>query len=253
MVDMFKSKKLHAVKHGFFGRSGGVSTGIYSSLNLSEKTTDSKANVYANRALVMDELNISNRKVFFPNQQHTSNVVFINKETEFDKLSQKPVDAVITNLKGIGVGILTADCSPILAYESESGFILAIHAGWKGALAGVCENSLNSLKDLGVDIRKLSVAVGPTISTNSYEVKLDFVDSFVKTDPYFENFFIKRDHNYFFDLTLFIESRFNLFGVYDIDNLGMCTYENPELFFSNRRAYHKSERDFGRMASIISL
>ena len=140
-----------------------------------------------------------------------------------------------------------------MAHESESGFILAIHAGWKGALAGVCENALNSLKDLGVDMKKISVAIGPTISKKCYEVKLDFVESFIKTDPRYEKFFIKEDGNYFFDLTLFIESRFNLLGVYDIHNLGLCTYENSELFFSNRRAYHKSERDFGRMASIICL
>ena len=253
MINMFKSKKLQSVKHGFFGRTGGVSTGIYSSLNFSEKTADSKANIYANRALAMDELDISSQKVFFPNQQHTNNVVVIDNKTDFDKISLKPVDAVITNLKGIGVGILTADCSPILAHESESGFILAIHAGWKGAIAGVCENALRSLKDLGVDIKKISVVIGPTISKNCYEVKLDFIESFLKTDPSFENFFIKKDSNYFFDLTSFIESRFNLFEVYDIDNLGLCTYENPELFFSNRRAYHKSERDFGRMASIICL
>ena len=156
MVNMFESKNLQNVKHGFFGRSGGVSTGIYSSLNLSEKTSDKKANIYANRALVMDKLEISGQKVFFPNQQHTNNVVFIDKKTDFDKVSQKPVDAVITNLKGVGVGILTADCSPILAYESESGFILAIHAGWKGALTGICENALTSLRDLGVDLEKIS-------------------------------------------------------------------------------------------------
>ena len=253
MVNMFKSKNLQSVKHGFFGRSGGVSKGIYSSLNLSEKTTDRKANIYANRALVMDELDISGQKVFFPNQQHTSNVAVIDKKTDFEKVSHKPVDAVITNLKGIGIGILTADCSPILAYERESGFILAIHAGWKGALAGVCENALNSLADLGVNITKFSVAIGPTISSKCYEVKIDFVKFFIETDPIFEKFFIKKDDNYFFDLTLFIQSRFNLFGVYDIVNLGLCTYENHELFFSNRKAYHNSERDFGRMASIISL
>ena len=253
MVDIFESKNLQNVKHGFFGRSGGMSTGIYSSLNLSEKTSDKKANIYANRALVMDKLEISGQKVFFPNQQHTNNVVFIDKKTDFDKVSQKPVDAVITNLKGVGVGILTADCSPILAYESESGFILAIHAGWKGALTGICENALTFLRDIGVDIKKISVAIGPTISSKCYEVKSDFFETFIKTDPYFEHFFIKKDGNYFFNLTLFIESRFNLFGVYDIHNLGLCTYENSELFYSNRRAYHKSEKDFGRMASIISL
>ena len=253
MVDMFKSGNLQSVKHGFFGRLGGVSTGIYSSLNMSENTTDSKDNIYANRALVMDELDISSQKVFFPNQQHTGNVVFIDKTSDFDEVNREPVDAVITNLKGIGIGILTADCSPILAHERESGFILAIHAGWKGALAGICENALNSLEERGVDIKKISVAIGPTISTKCYEVKLDFIEAFIKTDPYFENFFIKEDGSYFFDLTLFIESRFKLFGIYDIHNLGLCTYENPELFFSNRRAYHNSERDFGRMASIICL
>ena len=175
MVNMFKSKKLQSVKHGFFGRSGGVSTGVYSSLNLSEKTTDIKSKIYANRALVMDVLDISSQKLFFPNQQHTSNVIVMDKNTDFDKVSHKPADAIITNIKGIGVGILTADCAPILAHESESGFILAIHAGWKGALAGVCENSLNSLKDLGVDIKKISVAIGPTISSKCYEVKSDFL------------------------------------------------------------------------------
>ena len=253
MIRMFNSKNLQSVKHGFFGRTGGVSTGIYSSLNLSENTTDSKANIHANRALVLDELDISDQKVFFPNQQHTNNVVFIDKKADFDKLSYEPVDAVITNLKGFSIGILTADCSPILAHESESGFILAIHAGWKGAISGVCENALNSLKDLGVDMKKISVAIGPTISKKCYEVNFDFVESFIKADPCFEKFFIKEYGNYFFDLTLFIESRFNLLGVYDIHNMGLCTYDNSELFFSNRRAYHKSERDFGRMASIICL
>ena len=253
MVKVFKSTNLQSVKHGFFGRSGGVSTGIYSSLNLSEKTADSEANIYANRTLIMDELKISTQKVFFPNQQHTNNVLCIDKETDFDKIKNMPADAVITNMEGIGVGIQTADCCPILAYESESGFILAIHAGWKGALAGICENALKYLVDLGVNIKKFSVAIGPTISFKSYEVKVDFFKAFITIDPHFENFFIKKDDKYFFDLTLFIESRFNLFGIYGINNLDLCTYENPELFFSNRRAYHNSERDFGRMASIISL
>ena len=250
---MFKSKNLQSVKHGFFGRSGGVSTGDYLSLNLSEKTTDSKVNVYKNKRLVLDKLGISNKKVFFPNQKHTNKVVLIDKKTDLDEIRSMPADAVITNIGDLGVGILTADCSPILGYESESGFILAIHAGWKGALAGVCENALNSLTDLGVNVTKFSVAIGPTISSKCYQVKIDFVELFIETDPIFEKFFIKKDDNYFFDLTLFIQSRFNLFGVYDIVNLGLCTYENPGLFFSNRKAYHNSERDFGRMASIISL
>ena len=250
---MFESKNLKSVKHGFFGRSGGVSTGLYSSLNLSEKTTDSKENVYQNKRLILDTLELPNKKIFFPNQQHTNNVVFIDKKTDLDGVRHIPADAVVTNIVDLGVGILTADCSPILAYESESGFILAIHAGWKGALAGVCENALNSLADLGVNIRNFSVAIGPTISSKCYEVQIDFVENFMKADSNFEKFFIKKDDNYFFDLTSYIQSRFNLFGVYDIVNLGLCTYENPGLFFSNRKAYHNSERDFGRMASIISL
>ena len=110
MVNMFKSKNLQSVKHGFFSRLGGVSTGIYSSLNLSEKTTDSKANIDANRALVMDELDISSEKVFFPNQQHTSSVMLIDKKSDLDKVKHMPADAVITNIKGVGVGVLTADC-----------------------------------------------------------------------------------------------------------------------------------------------
>ena len=253
MLRMFKSKNLHSVKHGFFGRSGGVSTGLYSSLNLSEKTADSKENVYQNKRLILDTLELSNKNVFFPNQQHTNNVVFIDKKTDLEEVRHMPADAVVTNIVDLGVGIMTADCSPILAYEPESGFILAIHAGWKGALAGICENALKSLADLGVNIKNFSVAIGPTISRKCYEVKIDFVEIFIKTDPDFEKFFIKKDDNYFFDLTLFIQSRFNLFGVYDIVNLELCTYENPGLFFSNRKAYHNSERDFGRMASIISL
>ena len=156
MLKFFKSKNLQSVKHGFFGRSGGLSTGIYSSLNLSEKTADSAVNICATRALVMDELEIPSQKIFFPNQQHTNKSVFINKETDLDNIKNIPADAVITNMDGIGIGILTADCSPILAYESDSGFILAIHAGWKGALAGVCENALNSLKDIGVNIKTVS-------------------------------------------------------------------------------------------------
>ena len=253
MLKIFKSKNLQSVKHGFFGSSGGVSTGIYSSLNMSEKTSDSDVNINTNRKLVMEKLEISNQKVFFPNQQHTSSVMLIDERTDLAKAKDMPADAVITNIKGIGIGVLTADCCPILVHESESGIILAIHAGWKGALAGICQNALNCLLDLGVNIEKCSVAMGPTISSKCYEVKIDFVKFFLKTDPYFEKFFIKKDDKYFFDLSSFIRSRFNLFGVYDIVDLGLCTYENQELFFSNRRAYHNSDRDFGRMASIISL
>ena len=231
MLKLFKSKNLQSVKHGFFGRSGGVSTGIYSSLNLSEKTADSAVNICANRALVMDELEISNQKVFFPNQQHTNKSVFIDKETDFDKIRHVPADAVITNINGIGVGILTADCSPILAYESESGFILAIHAGWKGALAGVCENALNSLKDLGVNIKKFSVAIGPTISTKCYEVKIDFVEAFIKTDPYFENFFIKK--MIIISLILLYLLKVDLIYLeFMILLISVCVLmKNPELFF----------------------
>ncbi len=253
MIKLFRSKNLKELKHGFFGRAGGSSRGIYSSLNVSFTSGDNARNIRKNRTIIIDTLKIKEKKVFFLNQQHTNKVVFFDKKTDETHVVKTEADAFITNEKNIGVGIVTADCAPILAYEADSGFIAGIHAGWKGALNGICENTILKLLENDVDIKKLAVAIGPCISKKNYEVKNDMLNKFLEKDSSFESYFEKANDKIYFDLAGFIRNRFEVMGIYNIETLRMCTYENFKIFFSNRRTCHNLEKNFGRMASVISL
>tara|TARA_X000001036_G_scaffold438550_1_gene486684 strand:+ start:1269 stop:2030 length:762 start_codon:yes stop_codon:yes gene_type:complete len=250
---VFKAHNLREVKHGFFGRVGGSSKGIYSSLNVSFNSADKRQNIIKNREIISKNLGTNSEKVFFLNQQHTNEVIFFDSKVNVNDINKIEADAFITDRKDTGIGILTADCAPILAYESESGFIAGIHAGWKGALAGICENTILKLKETGMDIKKLAVAIGPCISQENYEVKEDMVGKFLKQDPSFENSFNRVGKKIFFDLAGFIKIRFEEMGIYNIEVIDMCTYSDSQLFFSNRRKHKMREKDFGRMASVISL
>ena len=253
MKKIFKAHNLREVKHGFFGRVGGSSKGIYSSLNVSFNTADKPQNIINNREIISKSLGTNTEKVFFLNQHHTNRVIFFDSKVDINELDNLKADAFITDRKDTGIGIVSADCAPVLAYESESGFIAGIHAGWKGALTGICENTILKLKETGIDIKKLAVAIGPCISQENYEVKEDFVNKFLKQDTSFENSFNRIKGKIFFDLAGFIKIRFEEMGIYNIEIIDMCTYAYDQLFFSNRRAYIMRENDFGRMASVISL
>ena len=253
MKKFFKAHNLKRVKHGFFGRVGGSSKGIYTSLNTSFKSHDDPQNVVNNRVIISENLGLNPEKLFFLNQQHTNKVIFFDSKIDVNDITKVEADAFITDKKNIGIGIVTADCAPIFVYESESGFIAGIHAGWKGALSGICENTVLKLKEIGIDIKKLAIAIGPCISKQNYEVKEDLVEKFLTQDSSFESSFIRIDGKIFFDLSGFIKIRFEEMGIYNIEILDMCTYANDEMFFSNRRSHIMQEKDFGRMASVISL
>ena len=253
MEKVFKANNLKEVKHGFFGRVGGSSKGIYSSLNVSFNSADNPQNIIKNREIVSESLGANPEKVFFLNQKHTNEVIFFDSKVNVNDINKIEADAFITDRKNTGIGIVTADCAPILAYESDSGFIAGIHAGWKGALDGICENTILKLKETGMDIKKLSVAIGPCISQKNYEVKEDMVRKFLKQDSSFENSFNRIGKKIFFDLAGFIKIRFEEMGIYNIEIIDKCTYADDHLFFSNRRTHQMREKDFGRMASVISL
>ena len=253
MEKVFKAHNLREVNHGFFGRVGGSSKGIYSSLNVSFNSADNPQNIIKNREIISESLGTNSEKVFFLNQKHTNEVIFFDSKVNVNDINQIEADAFITDRKNTGIGIVTADCAPILAYESESGFIAGIHAGWKGALAGICENTILKLKETGMDIKKLAVAIGPCISQENYEVKEDMVRKFLKQDSSFENSFNRIGKKIFFDLAGFIKIRFEEMGIYNIEIIDMCTFADDEMFFSNRRTHKMQEKEFGRMASVISL
>ena len=253
MKKFFKAYNLKRVNHGFFGRVGGSSKGIYSSLNISFNSDDDRQNIVQNRVIISENLGLNLEKIFFLNQQHTNKVIFFDSKINVNDIAKVAADAFITDKKNIGIGIVTADCAPILAYEAESGFIAGIHAGWKGALAGICENTVLKLKEIGVDVKKLAIAIGPCISKKNYEVKEDLVEKFLTQDSSFENSFTIIDGKIFFDLSGFIKIRFEEMGIYNIEILDMCTYADDRMFFSNRRSHLMLEKDFGRMASVISL
>lgn len=253
MKKFFKAYNLKRVKHGFFGRVGGSSKGIYSSLNISFNSDDDPLNIVKNRVIISENLGLNSEKIFFLNQQHTNKVIFFDSKINENDIAKVEADAFITDKKNIGIGIVTADCAPILAYEAESGFIAGIHAGWKGALTGICENTVLKLKEIGVDVKKLAIAIGPCISKQNYEVKEDLVEKFLTQDLSFKNSFTMIGGKIFFDLSGFIKIRFEEMGIYNIEILDMCTYADDRMFFSNRRSHIKLKKDFGRMASVISL
>ena len=166
MTKLFKAHNLREVKHGFFGRVGGSSKGIYSSLNVSFNSADKPQNIIKNREIISECLGTNSEKVFFLNQNHTNEVIFFDSKVNVIDINEIQADALITDRKNTGIGIVTADCAPILAYESESGFIAGIHAGWKGALAGICENTVLKLKETENDLKnkiKKKLLFGPNI------------------------------------------------------------------------------------------
>lgn len=248
--DHLKTSKF---SHGFFTRCGGVSTGVYQSLNCGFGSNDDKGSVAENRAIVLRELQAETHQLITPYQQHTTNVVIAEHGWEPDKA---PVaDAIVTTVPQLAIGILTADCAPVLFMEPEAGIIGAAHAGWRGALGGVLENVIDVMTDLGGTKENILATVGPTISVKHYEIGPEFMDVFIRECGENEKFFVKNEdtNKFHFNLTGFIISRLKSKGLNLVDTLNYCTYENESLFFSYRRNFHNSIGDYGRQISAIII
>ncbi len=249
---MFYSKKLKKIgdiEHCFFSRKNGTSKGIYQSLNCGIGSRDESSRVKNNLELVAKKLKISKDELVLMNQTHSNQVEFIENKNNLKRVKS---DAILTKNKSIALGVLTADCAPILIYEIEKEIIGSIHAGWKGALNGIIENTIKKIQDLGGSSKKLLACVGPCIAQNSYEVKEDFYLMFTKETKKNESFFSKNQKKTFnFDLRGFVNKKLKNCGVLEIDNINLDSYASKNEYFSHRRAKKLGENDYGRCISVI--
>ncbi len=238
--------------HGFFTRNGGVSEGIYSSLNCGFGSGDDRVLVAENRKLAMARLGFKGLKLITCSQVHGSEVLTISRKGVLG--NQEQSDALVSDQAGVAIGVLTADCAPVLMADKNSGVVGAVHAGWKGALGGVLEAAVASMRLLGSHMPDIKVAIGPCISQTSYEVGPEFRDRF-KSDGCYTDLFFRPSPNknhYMFDLEGYVAQRLEVLGVGHIERCSIDTYEDVDNFFSFRRSRHLGESGYGCSLSVIS-
>ena len=240
-----------AVPHGFLGRSGGVSTGIVSGLNVGLGSADSETAVAENRRRAVAAVAPGARLVAVY-QVHSADCVVAG---DWSDDARPRADALVTDRPGLALGIVTADCAPILFADAEAGVIGAAHAGWKGAIGGVTDATIAAMEALGARRERIAAAIGPCIARKSYEVDGAFRTRFAADDPANERFFADgvRSGHYQFDLEAYVAHRLAAAGLTRIAALGEDSYSQPDRFFSFRRATHAREPDYGRQISLIAL
>jgi len=243
---------LPGVAHGFFGRRGGVSTGIYASLNCGPGSGDARDAVMENRTRAIATLG-SDPKLVTLYQVHSAEAIAVDKP--WDIGANPKADGMVTRIPGIALGILTADCAPILMFDAQAKVIAAAHAGWQGALSGIVESVLAAMAGLGAQASRVQAVVGPCIGPDAYEVGPEFHARFVAADPQNARFFRRPGPTaqWHFDLPAYVAHRLDRAGAGSVDVIGRCTYRDEEDFFSYRRTTHRKERDYGRQLSVISL
>jgi YfiH family protein len=248
-VEVIRSGALGGVAHGFLGRRGGVSIGIHAGLNVGIGSDDEPDAVTKNRARAVEAV-LPGASLVTVFQIHSADVITVTAP-----LAERPRgDALVTDRPGLLLGILTADCAPVLFVDAEAGVIGAAHAGWKGAISGVTDTTIAAMEALGAKRERIAAAVGPCIARASYEVDDGFVQRFAADDPANERFFApgKPGHHQF-DLEAYVVARLAAAGLTRIAALGLDTYTDEERFFSFRRATHRGEPGYGRQISLIGL
>ena len=251
---MFFSKKLlkyKSINHCFFSRKNGFSKGIYSSLNCGAGSQDSKENISKNLKYIQEKIGTETNKIILMNQTHSNKVILIDKSNI--KQKEFNADAIITKLNDVVLGVLTADCVPIILYDEENEIIGCIHAGWRGCITGIIENTMDKLRSINKNNNVLA-CVGPCIGNQSYEVDIDFYENFInqskKNVLFFKN---KSEKKYLFDIRFFVNNKLKEIGVKDIDNIDMDTFQDHDNFYSYRRSKKLNELDYGRCISTICL
>jgi polyphenol oxidase len=244
---------LTGIRHAFFTREGGVSGGIYESLNGGIGSRDDAAHVGENRARMAASLGVAPDRFLTVYQVHSPTVVVA--ETPWSHETRPRADAIVTRLHDLAIGVTTADCGPVLFADPMAHVIGAAHAGWRGALTGVIEATLDAMERLDAKRRNIRAAIGPMIRQQSYEVGPDLIERFAAEDRASSRFFAltAREGHAQFDLGGYIATRLERAGVGQIDDLGLCTYADPARFFSYRRTSHRAEADYGRHVNAIML
>ncbi len=249
-----RSPELEAqnTNHGFFTRIGGVSTGIYEGLNVGLGSDDTREVVLENRRRVAQTMDVSDDRLMMVYQVHSYDVALADKPW---KMGDRPrLDAMVSSTPDLAIGIMTADCGPVLFQDSENGIIGAAHAGWKGATGGILENTISAMETIGAERDNIVAVLGPTISQKHYEVGPEFVENLLGLNTDNDTYFIpsqKADHA-MFDLPRYILNRLKSEDV-KASWTGDCTYEDEAQFFSYRRKTHRNEADYGRQVSVIKI
>ncbi len=241
-----------AIRHGFFLRKGGVSEGVYASLNCGRGSNDKKDCVEENRARAAAQLGADSSRLIGPRQVHSAKAVIVSEAWE--PAGAPEADAIVTRTPRLAIGVLTADCAPVLLADAEAGVVAAVHAGWKGAKSGVVEAAIDAMESLGAKAGRVAAAIGPAISETAYEVGQDFMAVFLASAEtnakYFSQEAGSKPH---FNLRRYVKDKLLLRGVVNIQEIGGCTYESESILFSYRRSVHREETDYGRQISAILI
>lgn len=238
------------VKHGFFTRRGGASSGVFAGLNCGQGSTDQAEIVAINRARVADAMGVAHNHLLGVHQVHSTTAVTVDTP-----MAEKPrADALVTATPGLALSVLTADCQPVLFADATAGVIGAAHAGWRGALDGVLEATVEAMVDLGAERENIVAGIGPAISQRAYEVGPEFMESFMDSDPDFARYFINGEGDrMLFDLPGFGLNRLRAAGVGHAEWTRHCTFSDADRFYSYRRTTHAKEADYGRLIAAITL
>ena len=253
MLQARSLSKLFGIRHAFFTRSGGVSDGVYASLNGGVGSNDAAANVAENRARMAAALGVTRDRLLTAHQIHSPEVVVA--KTPWPHTGRPHADAIVTRAPGLAIGISTADCGPVLLADQQARVIGAAHAGWRGGLTGVIEATVAAMERLGAERGRIVAAAGPMIRQPNYEVGADLIDRFLGADPGNSRFFIPavRAGHALFDLAGYVVDRLRRAEIGQVEDLGHCTYADPAQFYSYRRTTHRAEPDYGRHVNAIAL
>jgi YfiH family protein len=252
MIEASRLSSIGGIRHGFFTREGGFSTGLYGSLNTGLGSDDDRETVKRNRAKICDALGVST--LVTPHQIHSPDAVIVHEPWDHDAPDSVPrADAVVTDRAGFAVAVNTADCTPVLFASGDGKVVGAAHAGWKGAIGGVLASTVARMRELGAT--DIHAAIGPTISQANYEVGPEFQAQFVERDAADARFFVlsQKAGHFMFDLPGFVRAQLEPLALASIEDLALCTYADEQRFFSYRRTTHRSEPDYGRQLSAICI
>ncbi|MCM2563303.1 peptidoglycan editing factor PgeF [Lutimaribacter sp. EGI FJ00015] len=249
-LDIITSDALRGTQHGFFARGGGASSGVFAGLNCGQGSSDQAEIVAINRARVAAAVNVPSERLVTVNQVHSARALALDSPPD----PRPAADGMATATPGLALGVLTADCQPVLFADPDNGVIGAAHAGWRGALDGVLEATIDAMESLGAARDTITAVIGPTISQRAYEVGPELLDEFMTDDPDNHRFFANGDGDrYLFNLPAFGLHRLREAGVGHAEWTRHCTYSDPGRFFSYRRATHTGAADYGRLISVIRL
>tara|TARA_A100001234_G_scaffold206918_1_gene203777 strand:+ start:4546 stop:5307 length:762 start_codon:yes stop_codon:yes gene_type:complete len=252
---LIRSKKLSKfseIKHGFFNKNGGISKGIYKSLNCGIGSKDKKINIRKNLNIVKSKLRTNSRQIFLVKQIHSNKFVYLSKNSNIRNRSIE-ADAIISEKRKLPIAVLTADCVPILIYDNVRKIIAVIHAGWRGAYKDIVKKVIKYMLKKNCNPKSMTVAIGPCIQRKSYEVREQFKTKFIKKDRNNKKFFKTKKSQIYFDLPNYVKKQVKLNKVKNIDQINVDTFNKKNNFFSARYSLKDKHNDYGRNISIIMI